>query len=190
MSETLAGILLAAGQSTRFGSHKLLHLLPDTNTPMAVQAAQHLLQVLPYSVAVVRPEDVELKELLSQTGITLINNPQAHSGISTSIRCALNVLQRHSQGWLIALADMPYVPVSVYQQLVTAMQQGALISAPNFNGRRGHPVGFSSKLLPELLELQGDVGAKSVILKHSAQVQQIDVVTAGVIRDIDYPSQL
>ena len=184
----IAGILLAAGQSTRFGSNKLLHRLSDIQVPMAVQAAINLLDILPHSIAVVRQNDDELKSLLSATGIKLVENPHADLGMSSSIRCGIESLSQKRKGWIIALADMPYIPPIVIQQVADAIRKGALICAPQFNKQRGHPVGFSCQLKDELLNLQGDSGAKPVIDKHYRQLQLIDVSSNVVLRDIDYPT--
>lgn len=190
MNDTIGGILLAAGQSTRFGGHKLIQPLPGSRVCVVVQAAQTLLQVLPNSVAVVREDDEHLKTLLRATGIGLVENPHADSGMSSSIRCGIEVLSQEPKGWVIALADMPYVPAAVIRQVADAIQQGVLICAPQFNERRGHPVGFSVQLKNELLHLQGDSGAKSVIEKHRDTLSLIDVASDAILRDIDYPADL
>jgi len=190
MNDKIAGILLAAGQSTRFGSNKLLQTLSDHQTPIAVQAAKNLVDILPGSVAVVRPEDSELKMLLAATGIELVENPHADLGISSSIRCGIEMLQQDCKGWIIALADMPYIPAGIIRQVADAIQQGAVICAPQFNGQRGHPVGFSRQLKDDLLGLHGDFGAKSVIDKHRDQLVLIDVSSNTILRDIDYPADL
>lgn len=197
MNNNVSGILLAAGESKRFGSNKLLHILPDSNTPIAVQAAKHLLEILPHSVAVVRPEDNKLKNLLLETGITLIDNPDAELGMSSSIRCAINYLsniESHQQpgfaGFLIALADMPFIPSTIYQQVADEITQGELICAPQFAGKRGHPVGFSCLLMNELLQLRGDEGAKMIINKYAEKVKLVESKNKNISLDIDYPTDI
>ena len=193
MNNNIVGILLAAGQSKRFGSQKLLHLLPDNQIPIAVQSARNLLDVLPNSVAVIRENDQKLKSLLLETGIHIVENPDAQLGMSTSIRCAIkyqNISNPNIKGWVIALADMPYIPVSVTEQVADAIAKGSLIAAPEHNKQRGHPVGFSQDLTDELLTLQGDFGAKPIIEKHLSQLKLVEILNNGVLRDIDYISDL
>ena len=193
MENNVVGILLAAGQSKRFGSQKLLQPLPNTQIPMAVQSARNLLDVLPNSIAVIRTQDQELGSLLLATGIRVVDNPNAELGMSTSIRCAIEnqIANRpDTQGWIIALADMPYIPPNITQQICDAIVQGALIAAPQYNNQRGHPVGFSRKLTNEMVNLQGDTGAKSIIEKHQGQLQLIATSEQGVLRDIDRTTDL
>ena len=127
MSDLPVGILLAAGQSSRFGQNKLVYQLPESQISMAVQSAQALLKVLPKSIAVVREDDQELKALLSITGISIVDNFQAETGISSSIRYGISASNSSTSGWVIALADMPYIPDTIIRQIAKAVQQGALI---------------------------------------------------------------
>jgi len=190
MSDLPVGILLAAGQSSRFGQNKLIHPLPDSRDPIAVQSARNLLNALPDSVAVVREHDHELKAMLAATGIRIVDNKNAVTGISSSIRCGINALQARSAGWVIALADMPYIPHTVILQVAETIQRGALICAPQYKGQRGHPVGFSIKMKNKLLELQGDLGARRLINKNIQHLKLITVEDKFILQDIDHLSDL
>lgn len=197
MANNLVGILLAAGKSTRFGSNKLLHLLPDTQQAIAVQSARNLMQALPNSIAVVRPEDSELKSLLSKTGIQIIDNPVADAGLSSSIRCGVELSTAEKpqnasilKGWIVALADMPYILPDVYLDVASKISGGAMICAPEYQGKRGHPVGFSYRLIEEILTLQGDEGARSLLVKYTSQLTLINASTDGILKDIDSPEDL
>lgn len=193
MYNDIAGILLAAGKSTRFGRNKLLQQLPEHNTPMAVQSARNLLEVLPNSVAVVREDDQQLKSLLSETGINLIENPHTNLGMSSSIGCGIesaNQLFPDTKGWVLALADMPYIPAAIIKQVADAILHGTLIAAPEYKNQRGHPVGFSCQLLGELLTLTGDVGARLLIDKYSNLLYTFVTNDEVVLRDIDRPQDL
>jgi len=184
----VVGILLAAGSSTRFGSPKLLRSL-ENGIPLALRSAQNLLSAIPYSVAVIRKGDKTLRQLLSTTNINIIENPDAAEGISTSIVCGI---QHHqpAAGWVIALADMPYIPAQIIGEVANAVDSGASIAAPRYKNRRGHPVGFARHLASELLKLRGDSGAKAIIDNHNHVVQFIDVEDDGVLRDIDKPTDI
>lgn len=189
MPREAVGILLAAGSSTRFGDNKLIQPLPDSKTSVAVQAALHMRTAVADCIAIVRADDQALIKQLSETGIDIIINNDADSGISSSLR--LGIQQRCGAfAWIVALADMPFIPPAIFLQVSHALQHGAMLAAPVYQGQRGHPVGFSSKLREELLQLKGDYGAKSVIDAHRDALHVIQVGNNAVLRDIDRPQHL
>ena len=79
-----AGILLAAGRSTRFGADKLLHPLPD-GMPVGVAAATRLLRATPRTLVVIRADNPALSESLGQLGCELVVNPRADRGMGSGI---------------------------------------------------------------------------------------------------------
>jgi len=184
----IVGILLAAGAGSRFGRPKLLQPLPD-GTLVGVAAARCLVQAVPNSVAVIRPGDLHLAQRLAETGLKVIENPQVDRGMGSSLAAGIHAAAE-ADGWLIALADMPWVQPATIQSLVERMQQGASIVAPTYQGRRGHPVGFASPWREKLLELSADIGAKSLITAHPDELQTITTQDPGVCRDVDYPTHL
>lgn len=183
MNRIIAGILLAAGQSRRFGGNKLLYPLPD-GTPIAVAAARHLLSEFPETTAVVDDGDGEVAGLLAREGLRVVVNRSASIGMGTSIACGIAAC-RDAQGWVIALADMPYVPASLTGQIVSALKQGYDIVAPVYRRKRGHPVGFSNRHANALLQLSADKGARSVIAANRDTLHLIETAQQGVIVDID-----
>jgi len=188
MSTGIVGILLAAGQSTRFGSNKLLHQLSD-GTPMVLAATRHLTSVLSTTIAVVDDINNEVAKLLKQEGVQVIENPLANEGMGTSIACGV-ANTRNARGWVIALADMPYINGSVIQAVVTALEQGADIIAPVYNKKRGHPVGFSARHAQTLTMLHDDRGAQGIIQLNSSSLELIKTTERGVIHDIDTPESI
>jgi molybdenum cofactor cytidylyltransferase len=184
MSEGVVGILLAAGRSERFGANKLLHILPDSHLPMAQCAARALVEALPDSVAVIRPGDKRLKQQLHEVGISVVVNEQADAGMGTSLAWGISS-KADATGWVVALADMPYIPSSVIAQIADALAQGAAIAAPAYQGRRGHPVGFSHEFGEALMQLSGDEGARDLVQRHRSRLQLIEVDEPGVLYDID-----
>ncbi|MCP4409627.1 MAG: nucleotidyltransferase family protein [Gammaproteobacteria bacterium] len=183
MSSTIVGILLAAGQSTRFGSNKLLHQLND-GTPMVLASAWRLNTVLTATLAVVDDINNEVAKLLTQEGVQVIENPLARLGMGTSIACGVTN-KPDAQGWVIALADMPYIPETVIQAVVTGLQQGSDIITPVYKNFRGHPVGFSARHAQALMQLRTDEGARSIIQANSNSLELIETAEKGVIVDID-----
>jgi molybdenum cofactor cytidylyltransferase len=182
----IAGCLLAAGASSRFGSNKLLHPLAD-GTPIALAAARNLKHALAHAFAVVRPDDATLPQQLKAEGLEIIVCSRVAEGMGHSIACGV-AATNDADGWLIALADMPFVSPRTFRAVVRRLEEGALIAAPSFNGRRGHPVGFGRQLYEELLALSGDFGARTVIDRHADEVELFECNDAGICRDIDTPA--
>lgn len=184
----IVGVLLAAGQGRRFGSDKLLHPLAD-GTPMAVAAARRLLAACPLSVAVLRPEQQALASLLSAEGLRVSFSDEADQGMGHSLSAAVRATPQAS-GWLIALADMPFIAPDTLLSVATRLDQGASIAAPFHQGRRGHPVGFAQAWFDALSALTGDQGARDILRAHEHALQRLDTTDAGVLIDIDTPDML
>ena len=179
------GILLAAGSASRFGSHKLLYPLPD-GTPIGIAAARHLKQSVEDVVAVVRPDDARLADLLHAEGLTTIASEHAELGIGASLVSAINATE-NADGWLITLADMPWIKPQTIGAIAKMLEQGVDLAAPCYNGQRGHPVGISRRFLPNLLGLTGDKGASDLLRTNIDLVQFFHCDDAGILQDVDRP---
>lgn len=187
MSE-IVGILLAAGSGKRFGSDKLLQPLPDGN-PIAVLACRNLLIGLDKVFAVVRPGNEALADLLRAEGAVVDVCIDAGQGMGNSLAFGIGVNPTAS-GWVIALADMPWIAPPSIVNVAAALREGALIAAPSYRARRGHPVGFSNALYRELIALSGDVGAKSLLQSHKNRVCLVECDDPGILKDVDHPDDL
>lgn len=185
----VAAILLAAGSATRFGSDKLLYPLPH-GVPIAIQAARHLRIVFEENVlAVVRPEAKELSDLLRREGCQVAVCENAAEGMGASLACAVRAAA-DAEGFVIALADMPFIRSSTIAAVRDALAAGAPLVAPYFRARPGHPVGIGAKFRTELEALRGDEGAKRIIAANQTSLLKIPVGDPGVLRDIDTPLDL
>jgi molybdenum cofactor cytidylyltransferase len=184
----IVGLLLAAGSAKRFGSDKLLHPLQH-GVPIAVQAARHLKKEIPNVVAVLRPGSDKLAELLRAEGCEVTLCANADDGMGASLACAVRAAGA-ADGYLVALADMPFVRPTSIGAVRDALASGARIAAPYFRTRRGHPVGISGTFFDRLIELGGDEGARRILAAHEAEVVKVPVGDPGVIRDIDQPGDL
>lgn len=179
----ITSLLLAAGSSRRFGSNKLVHPLSGGDA-IAHVSARNLLGATDEVIAVVRPEDQKIKQALSLPGIQLVENPRAYEGMSTGIAAGIQA-SSDADGWVIALADMPWVTPETIRLLVEALKHGSEIVVPEYGGKRGNPVGFASKWKDALCSLSGDKGARELIKSHASEVMRISVNDEGVLRDID-----
>lgn len=193
MAANIRGIFLAAGYSTRFGSNKLLQALPagasEAGTPIGLAAANHLLEALPESIAVVGPRAQKLSRMLRDAGCNTVVCKNAGEGMGTSLAAGVRAAA-DADGWIVALADMPFIRPETIGAVAKALRDGAAIVAPSFRGERGHPVGFARRFYEELASLHGDDGARDVLMRHPESVTLLDTDDPGVLHDIDRPSDL
>jgi molybdenum cofactor cytidylyltransferase len=193
MLANIRGILLAAGYSKRFGTNKLLHPLPvgtpDAGTPIALAAARHFVEALPESVAVIRPRAQRVGKMLREAGCNTVVCRNAAEGMGVSLAEGVRAAA-DAHGWVVALADMPYLRPETIRVVATALSEGAAIAALAYRGERGHPVGFARRFLDELTSLRGDAGARDILKAHPDWITLYEVDDPGVLRDIDEPSDL
>ncbi|HEY9532359.1 MAG TPA: NTP transferase domain-containing protein, partial [Burkholderiales bacterium] len=95
-----------------------------------------------------------------------------------------------ADGYLVALADMPFVRPSTIAAVCDALAAGAPLAAPYFRARRGHPVGMAGVFFEELTALRGDEGARRLLAANEARLRKIPVGDPGAVRDIDTPGDL
>src|SRR6185437_9442027 len=191
----IVGILLAAGRGTRFGGDKLLAPLPEPSldmpagTAMGVAAAMHVAAALPDSIGVVRPGDPQLANGVRKAGLRVVECANADDGMGVSLACGV-ISASDADGWIVALADMPWIAPPTIRAVADVLAQGADIVAPAYRGTRGHPVGFSRRHFAALCALTGDAGARAVLLAHPDALTLLDVDDAGVLADVDRGSDL
>lgn len=184
----ITGILLAAGSGSRFGGGKLLHRLAD-GTPIGVASLRNLRAALPEVFAVVRSGDDRLRRLLEAEGVCVRICDDAHLGMARSFVCGIGA-SRDTDGWIIALGDMPFVLPRTIRSIAERIAKTGRIAIPAYHGERGHPVGFGRRYRDELLKLEGDEGARSVIGLHPGEVDIVACDDRGILRDIDTPADL
>jgi molybdenum cofactor cytidylyltransferase len=184
----VVGLLLAAGSASRFGSDKLLHALPHS-VPIAIQSARHLKKAVERVLAVMRPGSAELQKLFEKEGIETVVCARADEGMGASLACAVRA-SGDVDGYLVALADMPFIRPSSIEAVRDALLNGATLAAPYFRARRGHPVGMAASFRKEMEQLTGDEGAKKILAQHAGKLVKVPVGDPGVVRDIDKPSDL
>jgi molybdenum cofactor cytidylyltransferase len=187
-ADDVVGILLAAGSGSRFGSDKLLHPLDD-GTPMAVAAGRRLRDCCRRTVAVLRPGSERLAELLAAENIELVIAPESIHGMGYSLAAGIRSAPVAS-GWIVALADMPYISAASYRCVTAALRRGASVAAPEYRGRRGHPVGFSGQWFERLSTLNGDEGARSILAAMPDAIDLCAVDDPGILRDVDRRADL
>jgi molybdenum cofactor cytidylyltransferase len=109
--------------------------------------------------------------------------------MGASLACAARAAGA-ADGYLIALADMPFVRRTTIAAVRDALAAGAPLAAPYFRACRGHPEALSRIYYNDLLTLRGDAGAKQLLAQNERALVKIPVGDPGVVRDIDTPGDL
>lgn len=185
----VGALVLAAGESRRFGRPKLIH--PFQGVPLlrrAVDAAAaggcaEIIAVLGADADVYAP-------LLAGTPAHVVSNPFYKEGMSSSIRRGLGALSPECAAAVILLADQPGVDGAVVRALLeTYRLTGRRIVAARYGEIRGAPVLFDRTLFLPLLTLEGDRGARAVMEAHPDEVAEV-VIPADAGLDVDRPEDL
>jgi len=194
----IAAVLLAAGSARRFdGSQKLLALVPTAAgpTPLVRHSASALLEAGLTHVVVVIGRDAEgVRASLAGLNVRFVVNEEYAKGLSTSLRLGVSEAIRvwpADEAVLIALADQPLTGTGVIESILRAVAEGSdgSIIAPRFRGELGNPVLFRRVVIPELLAVKGDRGARGVVERDQSRVQYVDFESATP-PDIDTSSDL
>jgi molybdenum cofactor cytidylyltransferase len=131
-----------------------------------------------------RAEDVT--KALSGLDVDVVHNPDYRAGQSTSLRAGLASFPDSLAGALVLLVDQPFVDAALIDRLIATFEEtGAAIVAPSFAGRRGNPVVFARSLLPALLEVVGDTGARDVIARHRKDLVTVELADDRAFADVD-----
>jgi molybdenum cofactor cytidylyltransferase len=184
-SRLIAGVLLAAGQSARFGRQKLLEAWHGE--PLVRNAARSLIGAGLQPVVVVVSTDERLRDALAELPLTIVENAHPENGISSSIAVGLRALPETATAALLAVSDQPHLTAAAIEQLVDAFQPGRIV-VPRFGDHRGNPPVFDRRFFPELLALAGDQGGQRVITAHAESVTEVSL-SASLGDDIDRPQE-
>ncbi len=188
MSSGIAGIILAAGQSSRFGAPKQLHDFagePLVRRIARIALASRLAQVR----VVIGPHSAAMRQALEGLALQIVENPFFAEGQSTSVRVGLEDLDATAA--LFLPVDQPFLDPSLLHRLIAAHEHGSgRIIVPRSGSRRGAPVLFDRAFFPELRALEGDVGGRVLLRRHAAEIHEIEVENPLELTDIDTPEDL
>ena len=168
MSESVAGIILAAGASQRMGQPKPLLLW--RGKPFICHVARTALDAgLAPVVIVTGAHAEEVRAALADLPVEIVYNPNWAEGQSTSVQAGLTSLPPKTDAAIFLLADQPHIPVELVCALIARhAQTQPPIVAPMIEGRRGNPVLFDYSVFPDLMSLQGDAGGRLIFSRYPA----------------------
>jgi len=184
-TSSVGAILLAAGTSSRLGQPK--QLLTFRDRPLVRHVAeQALASRLAHLIVVVGNQADDVRAALADLDVHVVENPAFRQGQSTSLNAGVLALPRELRAALILLVDQPFVDAHLIDRLIGLYEEsGAVIVAPQFAGRRGNPVLFDHSLLPELLTVVGDTGAREVIARHRDRLATLELADDRAFLDVD-----
>lgn len=182
----ICGIILAAGEGKRMGKVKLTLPLGDKQLIEWVLQAVKLAPLDKYFL-VVRPEDKEMIKIGESWGAEIVLNPEYRSGMSSSIRKALDQISSEVvEGIFILLGDQPLINPSIIYKMLKAFIPGKReIVVPFYKDKQGNPVLFDNYWKEELMKLSGDVGGRVLIKAHPERIKRIKIPDESIFIDID-----
>jgi molybdenum cofactor cytidylyltransferase len=124
--------------------------------------------------------------------IDFVHNPNFADGLGSSLRAGIAALPAQADAVIVCLGDMPQVEGAMIDRLVGALDpdKGALIAVPTIEGQRGNPVVWSRRFFPDLMTVEGDIGARHLISRYSEAVVEVPLTGTAALTDIDTPEAL
>ncbi len=184
----IAGLILAAGESSRMGTPKAtLAYRGRTFLELIVQTLRE--GGLERIVVVLGHQADDIQRQVKIETAQVVINPDYRSGQTSSLQAGLRALIADDlDAVILCLVDHPAVCAETVRRIVATFRQcGAPVVIPAYQGRRGHPVLIGRQVFEELLVLAGDAGANSVVRRYRPATQFVEVEDEGVVMDVDDP---
>ena len=191
-AKRIAAVILAAGRSTRMGGPNKL-LAEIARRPLVRIAAEAALASRADPVIVVTGHQrEEIEKALRAMPVRLVHNPDFALGLGTSLKAGIAAVPAQADAAIVLLGDMPRVDAPLLNRLIAAFDpdRGALVVVPTFEGKRGNPVLWSRRFFPDLMAIEGDVGARHLIGRYGEAVVEVPVAGEAAFVDVDTPEAL
>jgi len=185
----IAGVVLAAGTSSRMGRNKLL--LPLGHQSVVRRAVSTALAAGLESVLVVLGHESDrVQQALVGLRYTPVLNPHHAQGLHTALRTGIAAVPAEAQAAVVLLADMPRVTAAMVRTLVEGYRSGTFpLVVSSYEGVEAPPMLYDRSLFPELLALEGDGCGKRVVKRHRAESLQVPW-PASALADLDVPADV
>lgn len=191
-------LLLAAGQSRRFGSQKLMYPLKmdsqRESKPMLGWTIEGIRHVTDQLIVVADADQNDVVGFLLESDVSYVLNTRAAEGIGRSLATGIKQILDTWDGAMIALGDMPFIQPESYQALLAASSPNAIVvpevELASGQIKRGNPVVFGRDFFDELALLDEDKGGRDIIQNHQSSVISVRLKDSGLLQDIDQPDDL
>lgn len=174
--QSVAGLILAAGASSRLGQPK--QLLPFKGTTLLGWVAQRIAEckTLDEVVVVLGANADEVRKQASLGNLRTVVNPATGQGCSASYRVGIGACDPAIEAIVVLLGDQPAVQPEIVDQVVSAWRaNGGKIVLASYGGKRGHPMLFSRELFPQMMELHGDKAVWKMVDQHPEWVVEVAI---------------
>ncbi|WP_086466559.1 NTP transferase domain-containing protein [Oceanibaculum nanhaiense] len=187
----IAALILAAGQSRRMGEINKL-LAEIDGKPMVARVVEIIRDSKAGPLTVVTGHEAARVKAALPGDLAFVDNQDYAAGLSASLKAGIAALPADIDGVVVCLGDMPRISPAMIDRLIAAFDpvEGREICVPTYKGKRGNPVLWGKRFLPEMAALAGDVGAKHLIGEHADLVVEVEMDEDGVLIDIDTPDAL
>jgi molybdenum cofactor cytidylyltransferase len=185
---SVIAVVPAAGQSSRFGSAKLLTsidgiCLIDRTIGCLVDAGLERIIVV-----IDRRDALDAARLVHDARVSVVVNVEPSRGMFSSIQTG--VAAGIGDAYLVLPADMPFVRAATVSVVLDHARAADSVVVPVFRGRRGHPIVTPAGLRTHVLAADPSSTLKNVLLASAAPQIEVDVDDPGVTRDVDVPGDL
>jgi molybdenum cofactor cytidylyltransferase len=138
-------------------------------------------------IVVTGHEHARVEEALAGRAVQLVHAPDFAAGLSASLKAGLLAMPQDIEGVVICLGDMPLVAGPTIDRLLASFDpaEGRAIVMPTFRGKQGNPMLWSAEFLPEMMTINGDVGARHLAGKYTDRVVEVEMADDAVLRDFD-----
>ena len=185
-SGRVAGVVLAAGTSSRMGRNKLLLPLGGTSVLRRAVATAREAALDPVVVVLGHQSDRALSELAGMACIPVVN-PEYARGMNTSVRAGISAVPEDVSGAVLMLADMPFVTRDMLATLVRRFRTaGAPLVISDYEGVNAPPMLYDRSLFPELQAMTGDGCGREVVRRHRSEAAVVSWPKAA-LADVDLP---
>ncbi len=185
---SIAGVVLAAGSSTRMGRNKLLLALDGE--PMVRRTVRATLQAgLEPVVVVLGHEPDHVREAISGLGCRTVLNPDHAQGVRLSVQVGIREVSTEARAAVVTLADMPFVTAAMIHALVDRYCEGtSLLVSSQYGEVNAPPTLYDRSLFTEMLAMTGEGCGKQVVRRHLQEAAIVNWPAASLV-DIDLPEE-
>ena len=182
----IAGVILAAGLSSRMGRFK--QLLPIGGSPAVCRIASVLTENLRQVIVVVGHRALEVKDALSEHSVECVINKDYRDGMLSSVQCAVREVGS-DRDYLFCLGDQPSLNGDTVQAVIDrALRVDAGIVVPTFRGKRGYPLFLRRSYGPAILELEQGVGLNAITRNNPQDTVEVSLDCVEILQDMDTPN--